>query len=79
MYPDRSNHEVYGFDNDPYGEYMDWLEEKNFWEGVALIERHTRNRQLVRYFRKKGKTERTQKVLEQNLKIISRKWKKQQA
>jgi len=75
LFPERTNYEVYGYDNDPYGEYLDWLEEKKFWEGVSLIERHTRNRQLIGFFRKKGETERTHKVLEKNLHIISRKWK----
>lgn len=75
LFQERSPFEIYGYDNDPYGEYLDWTEDKNFWDGVALIERHTRNRNLIKYFRKKGKSDRTEKVLEKNLQVISRKWK----
>lgn len=75
FFPERTDFEVYGYDNDPYGEYLDWAEDKNFWDGVAIIEKHTRNRNLITYFRKKGKSDRTQKVLEKNLNLISRKWK----
>lgn len=76
LYPDKSKYEIVGFGNDPYSEYLEWCENKNFWEGVQLIKQHTRNYHLMRFFDKKGKSARTQKILEKNLKLISRKWKK---
>ncbi|MEF8984507.1 MAG: glycosyltransferase domain-containing protein [Bacteroidales bacterium] len=76
LYPYTSYCEIYGHGNDPWSDYQAWLETKDFWAGVQLIEKHTRNRNLIRFFRKKGKSPRTQKILERNLLIISRKWRK---
>lgn len=76
LYPYTSYCEIYGHKDDPYSDYQAWLENKNFWEGVKLIEKHTRNRNLLRFFLKKGESPKTQKKLEMNLKHISRKWKK---
>ena len=76
LFPDQCDCEIYGLDGSAWTEYQAWIAKgKPYDQGVDMIRRHTRNINLVRHLEKKKENPKSQKVLERNLLIISKKWK----